>query len=794
MKTRLATALVPAILSALTTIPLAHAQCDHLMPGPVTLAPPGVNQDGGVGAIISWDPDGAGPQAPLRVVAGAFSEIAGIPVNSIAGWNGSHWEPLGDPIGSISDLAVFNGSLIACGAIAGNVARWVPGQGWLQFALPLAGPGVLGVECMTVSNGELVVGGEFASIAGVAANNIAAWNGSTWRALGPGLGGGSFPRVHSLTEYNNQLVAGGHFTSAGAVTVNNIARWNGDSWQSLNAGVTAPGGVPIVRALAVHQGWLVAGGAFTLAGGVPASRIARWNGSAWQPLGTGIGGSPSGFGPEMRAMTVHNGWLIVGGKFDTAGSIASPGIARWSGTDWLPLGAGLQHPLGANVNALGVHDGDAYAGGSFTGAGGFTANHLARWTGTDWLTIESPWFVHSFAQLGSRIVAAGYFAHSTGPNTPAAYHIGQWDGVSLSHLGGGLNSWARALMSFAQPGPFGDVELVVGGNFTAAGGVPANRIARWVEDPLVGFPPPVWEPMGAGFNDTVYAVERFAGFTVAAGEFTASGATPVNRIACWDGAAWQPITSGLNDVVLALKPAPGLTMVNITLVVGGGFTSAGGVAANRIARWNENTLTGVGSWGAMGAGFNTFVRAIERFNNATYAAGDFTASGPTIVNHIARWTGSEWVTVGGGFNGPVYALKAMNGFLYAGGAFTTAGGVPAERLARWDGTSWSALEGGAVSSVFALGPFQNEMHAGGFFWAINGSTDAAGWARYSPTGLPWIVTQTFAEEVACHETAEFSVTLPAGYASFQVQWRRNGVPLANGPTGTGSTITGATSN
>jgi hypothetical protein len=55
---------------------------------------------------------------------------------------------------------------------------------------------------------------------------------------------------------------------------------------------------------------------------VSASGIARWNGTTWQPLGTGIGGG-------VYALTVYNGELIAGGNFTTAGGNVSAYWARW---------------------------------------------------------------------------------------------------------------------------------------------------------------------------------------------------------------------------------------------------------------------------------------------------------------------------------------------------------------------------------------------------------------------------------------------------------------------------------
>jgi len=55
------------------------------------------------------------------------------------------------------------------------------------------------------------------------------------------------------------------------------------AWAPLGAGMDAS-----VFALTVFEGNLVAGGFFYGAGGVPCSRIARWDGEAWAPVGAGI--------------------------------------------------------------------------------------------------------------------------------------------------------------------------------------------------------------------------------------------------------------------------------------------------------------------------------------------------------------------------------------------------------------------------------------------------------------------------------------------------------------------------
>ena len=136
------------------------------------------------------------------------------------------------------------------------------------------------------------------------------------------------------------LYAGGCFTTAGGVAANHIAKWDGSSWAALGSGVN-----DTVWALTVFDDGggpaLYAGGSFTSAGGVAASRIAKWDGSSWAALGSGIGGAS----PYVGALTVFDDGggpaLYAGGNFQSAGGVAAKRIAKWDGSSWAALGSGI---------------------------------------------------------------------------------------------------------------------------------------------------------------------------------------------------------------------------------------------------------------------------------------------------------------------------------------------------------------------------------------------------------------------------------------------------------------------
>ncbi|HUV26086.1 MAG TPA: hypothetical protein VMW34_01855, partial [Anaerolineales bacterium] len=65
-------------------------------------------------------------------------------------------------------------------------------------------------------------------------------------------------------DSNGNLYAGGRFSSAGGLPANNIAKWNGSTWSTLATGVT--GGSGIIYALEIDGSNLYAAGSFITAG------------------------------------------------------------------------------------------------------------------------------------------------------------------------------------------------------------------------------------------------------------------------------------------------------------------------------------------------------------------------------------------------------------------------------------------------------------------------------------------------------------------------------------------------
>ena len=366
-----------------------------------------------------------------------------------------------------------------------------------------------------------------------------------------------------------------------------------------------------------------------------------------------------------------------------------------------------------------------HVAGNFESAGGAFASGLAKWDGANWTAVGGQ--VSDVRALlafddgsGPALYAGGSF-HSIGG--VAADNIARWDGSSWTKLGMGMNSPVEALAVFND----GDGPAVyAGGYFTIAGSVSARHVAKWTGSN--------WRALGNGTgNGSVHALTAFddgnGPALYAGGTFTTAGSVAANRVAKWDGVSWTALGNGVSNWVEALAvfddgrgPA---------LYVGGNFSSAGGVGASQIARWDGS------SWSKVGSGLSPFgsfgVSALTTFDDgsgpALYAGGDFVTAAGVTVNRIARWDGSSWSALGNGVNLWVFALTVFDDgsgpALFAAGAFDESSGIETNHIAKWQHSSWTGLgESGIGGPVNALETFDDgrgrALYAGGSFQTVPG--------------------------------------------------------------------------
>jgi hypothetical protein len=618
--------------------------------------------------------DGSGP---ALYAGGSFWSVGSVTARSIAKWDGAAWSILGTaqspgvsgvPGGHVQALTVFDdgtgdalyvgGDFTVAGATPANrIAKW-DGFAWSA----LSGGTDSRVSCMTVfttsSGSVLCAGGNFTTAGGGAANHIAKWDGVNWSALGAGWTG----EVFALTEYNDgsgrALYAGSQFPQGSGTGTNNIAKWDGTSWSAAGSGMNG-GGFPSVRALATyndgHGKALYAGGFFREANGTGVCNIAKWKSSTWSALGDGLSSL-------IGAVTVFDDGsgpaLFVGGFFASIGTVAASHIAKWNGASWAALGSGLGGSISTNVYALTEFDDGTgaalYVGGYFTLAGGLSANHIAKWDGSSWSALSTG--VSAPNNSTSGVSALAVFDDGTGPALYAGghfttaggvtvSHIAKWDGSAWSALGTGLGATDKVLALAVFDDGTGPA-LYAGGWITTAGGVSVQNIAKWNGTN--------W----SGLGSTMTAVHYFPS---------------VSTLTVFDNGS------------------------GAALYVGGLFQTIAGVTVNHLAKWNGST------WAALGSGFDNIydpyggatVTSLAVFDEGSgprlFAMGDFTTAGGVAAQGLARWSGSAWSPVGQGLFNPVASGVVASAVfddssgpaLYLGGQFISAPDSHDSFLAKW---------------------------------------------------------------------------------------------------------------
>jgi hypothetical protein len=235
------------------------------------------------------------------------------------------------------------------------------------------------------------------------------------------------------------------------------------------AGGAANGAVYAIAVAA--DGSVYAAGGFTTIGGVAANRIAKWNGTAWSALSTGLNGNC------FTLCIASNGVLYAGGDFTTAGGVTVNRIARWDGTQWRTISfpatatAGLNNTVYSIVNWI---DGvTLYVGGTFTN--GTTAQRYFR-------TLDINTNITGDVPGNDLVATTTVYALAVNPKTGDVYVGGSlsglygircYRGVGWQNIQSSIDGTVRALAVDAAG------YVWVGGDFTQVNGVPGRYLIIW---------------------------------------------------------------------------------------------------------------------------------------------------------------------------------------------------------------------------------------------------------------------------------------------------------------------------
>ncbi len=358
---------------------------------------------------------------------------------------------------------------------------------------------------------------------------------------------------------------------------------------------------------------------------------------------------------------------------------------------------------GGAVKALAISaSGVVYVGGTFTSAGGDPAiSYLARWSSvTGWSKVgngvNGAVYALAIRQNGAtEELYVGGALTQVGGSINCKY-AGLWAG-SWSCVGSGTNAAVRALAVDAAN------QVYAGGDFTTAGGVTANGIARWTGS--------AWQAVAGGVYDfdgnaagKVYALAVQGSDLFAGGEFGKVGASKRDAayLARFDGSSWTNVgdTLGLQQVVDSLASNGEL------LYVASRHTQTGGFHVYRVATttahptWINPEFTALAQSTHCADAISDCDRvyALAAVQNSLFIGGTFLGTSATFtptlsssVSGAAYWNGrlNQWSAMSGGVTGAIARMDGAQSLvlddasLYAGGTFTQAGGVAGAGVARW---------------------------------------------------------------------------------------------------------------
>lgn len=730
--------------------------------------------DGPVSAAAWWDPDGDGPLPRMLVLGGSMHAAGSVACSGLIAWNpqAGQWHDLGvgvfGPASSVQSLKVLSTGELAVGGSFTQV-----GTALGEAASPAGGFAILNGSSWRVigsfttdsiyynaairaieqlPDGRIVVGGEFSAVNESPIQAAASWDGSIWSPVLPSVTNGRVNVIKLLAD--GSLLLGGYFWTPGVQ--NGVIRVSPSGVvDSLGGGVLGEA----FTAVQLPNGDLVVSGTFTLAGGgVAVNRIGRWDGREWWPMGSGFHlgeGETSYFSYAQSMNILPDGRLLATGRFVRAGLAAVNGFAAWNGQSWSAYPTPSMSVSNLSVPVLLPLGNNRYfVAGEFSGTPQSRVRRAAIFDGTSLVEpvvsdIRGAMNLCGVWNDGSPL---GYFAGNNNAGSLRtilkARRSGQWVPVAADLTG-----------TISRVAHTPDGSLIVAGSFDSAGGLPASNIARLDAQG--------WSSLGSGI--ALPSGTSVSLLAVRDNGNVCAGGTNVLKI--WNGSAWLDRSSFAQGYLSTACYTP-----DGWLWAWGSFSNfPSGVS---IGRWlGDAAWTPVSS-----AATISTAKFVPGLDGRPWSIGYNRLANTNSATPIAAWDGSDWVQVLPGAVGTGNCLAHMPGSAIFLGAFSTTS--PTQYAAVWDGLAMNWLaEGlnGSVQEAFTL-PNGDVCVSGNFTRA--GPLAADGFAIWRPAPAPVFTLQATGGRMC---RGSFSLRVEAvAEGELTFRWRRNGVPLSDGGTISGS--------
>jgi hypothetical protein len=491
------------------------------------------------------------------------------------------------------------------------------------------------------------------------------------RMFGPGYA----PIAQAVATDGNLVYVGGWSLDgvAGDVEANGIAVWDRTTglWSKLPGTFDGEEGWSITS-VALLDGDLFVGGHFSSIDGVPNPGLARFDGETWHPLGTGI----EGWGFRLEVL---EGNLYVFGVTKADG-LTFQSAGRWKNGQW----STLPYDTVPEMRTLAVSGNEAWFGygNGFTPMRHYTGSQVVElaWS-VESSTREAPDFLERFQ---GELYAGGDFVHLEPDDV---HFIARWDGTKWNQVGEGLPGRVLQMQS-------NDDALFV----VTRTGYDSPVVRRWDGEQ--------WTELG-DVTGEVWAVGDVYGMSVddewlcLAGHFGRVGGELAPNAACrevsdgsWTGVR-DPRSTALN------RAASVLAASQSGVYAGGDFNSAGGEPMRGIAKWAN------GSWANVGDSNAISTYALAPMGKRLFALGIWDRHAREDYG-LSQWSGDEWSELRTPFQAVFDGIAASNGRLYAAGSFT--GKAPnyfQSSLAIWDGSRWTFAPGRAEGDIYAIAVTDN---------------------------------------------------------------------------------------